>query len=183
MGLPIRIRTSRDWGTCFCVKRSGTLRFITVAHVLINCGCEPQAVSFRAFLCDRETSSDDIEYTFTNLIWDSLCDYVEFDCAFPGVPYVANAMLALDGVEVFIEGYLRHYDDMPPCDETKTIVGTVLGTRACSSTRHSVTVFLDIPSPRGLSGSPAITETGEVMFVFARGTGRDPRFGGPLVSP
>jgi hypothetical protein len=150
--------------------------------VLVNCGCEAQADKFQAFLCDREVHSEkEVEYILTNLFWDLLCDYVEFDCAFAGSPYAVNSTLALDGVDAHIEGYVRTDDGMPPCTETTAVVGTILGTKECSPTRYSVTIFLDASSPGGLSGSPATSDTGEVMFVFARGTGFDRRFGGALL--
>lgn len=186
MGRPIRFGAANSWGTCFCIRRADKLRFITAAHVLICAGCARGSASFKTFLCDEKTHTEEaVEYELTGVKWDYACDYAEFDCGFPGQPYTHNSGLAYDGIIANIEGYLRGDDGkMPPCDSPTSVEGIILSVKECSPGRNSVSVVIpDRTTAPGLSGSPATADTGEVMFVFARGTGTDQRFGGATVSP
>jgi hypothetical protein len=189
MGTPIRIRAS-TWGTCFCVQRAGAIRFITACHVLIDCGCTAGAEGFQASLCDEKHFPEDAVYDLTNITWEHDCDYVEFDCAFPGDPYIANPALIQADAAIDLRGYLRtaaRSGDIPGCDRALGYGGSIVGTtQECASGRRLVTVTLQFPdpSPHGLSGSPVtFKRTSEVVSIFCAGPNQAGRcFTGPEVS-
>jgi len=173
MGTPIRIRKN-GWGTCFCVRRAGAIRFITARQVLIGCGCTFGAATFRAYLCDAD--HEEILHDLTNIAWDDECDYAEFDCSILGDPYVANSAQIRAGAAIHTRGYLRRagrLDDMPGRDSPSEFGGLIVAAnRDGAPGRRLVTLKLQIadPYPAGLTGSPVtLDRSGEVVSVFCGG--------------
>ena len=90
MGQSIRLSVNKNWGTAFCFKDNEKIRFISAAHVLFACGIQKRAQSASIMMCDDLHQPNN--FHLTNLYWDvgaanNDCDYVEFDCKFPGTPY------------------------------------------------------------------------------------------------
>jgi hypothetical protein len=127
-------------------------------------------------------------YHLSNILWDIDCDYVEFDCDFPGQPYQADITLISKGCAVMAEGYLFSPPlVMPDCGGHTPWRGTSPGIRPCEGgTRNWLRLQMRLPDPNpsGLSGAPVTIEHhGQHYAVAAFSSIETAAMGGLYVAP
>jgi hypothetical protein len=138
--------------------------------VLRDCGIVEGTTNASLLMCDgsQRFLSGPQSFDISNIIWDSTCDYVEFDCNFPGQPYGLRAMLGVPGRVVRVDGYLAMLDgSMPDCGISHDrLEGEIRAQRPCKTGPRTF-VILDLRTPHahlnGMSGAPVLArdEDGE----------------------
>jgi hypothetical protein len=101
------------------------------------------------------------DFVLRNIIWDDDCDYVEFDCDFPGQPYDVDVRLGIHATEIKIDGYQAMPDgSMPDCGVTNNnLRGRIGSFRPCEGGSRTF-LILDLssldPHLHGMSGAPVL---------------------------
>lgn len=164
MSSVIKIRTDKDWGTCFCVTKGERLVFYTATHVFDHMGAPIDATSADLQMCDQFTSLRTI--AISNITRTPSCDVASFECEFPAFPFQHFGECYKED-KVKISGYLKIDGKEPDCDTRAERTGRVMKVgriNPCKLMRLSIHLNMPTGHLSGMSGAPVLKEFDNNLF-------------------